>query len=43
MADLVERIAGNVLGTVAVEDLKSELIRILRSGRYAAEFGILRP
>ena len=43
MANFVQRIAGNVLRTIAIELLKGQLIRILSAGGEASEFGVLNP
>jgi hypothetical protein len=40
---LIEGVAGDVLRTVAIEKLESELIIILRALGDAAEFAILLP
>ena len=43
MADLVNGIAGDVLRTIGIELLKSQLIAVLSPGGESSELGILYP
>ena len=43
VADLVERVAGDILGAIGIEVLQGELIWILRSRGNPTELGILLP